>query len=286
MNSTHTTPKVGGHVSTQGGYAAAARRALQMGGDAFQYFPKNPRRLHVKTPDFHDCLSCRAFCEEHGLVSVAHTPYPVNMAAGLSKGKEHYRLTVDCLINDLIIAEACGSLGIVVHFGHGSSQDQLTAYQNMIRCMNEVLREWNGQAKLLIENQAGDHGDMGITLEECVKVRELSSSPDQIGFCLDTCHWFASGQWQGENTAQLLKRGSELGYWESLALVHLNDSKYGAGSRKDRHERVGRGRIGKECLQSLLQSRELADKVFILETERGEDGTHRHDIAKVRSWLN
>ena len=82
-------------------------------------------------------------------------------------------MTVDSLKNDLMIAEACGSLGIVVHFGHLKSQDVLEGYQNIIRCMNDVLASWAGRAKLLIENQAGDHGAMGMTLEECVKVDSL-----------------------------------------------------------------------------------------------------------------
>lgn len=278
-------PKIGSHVSTRGGFGAAARYADSIGAKAFQYFPKNPRSLHVKSPDLQEGAACAAYCREFGLVSVAHTPYPTNMAVGLTRGEEHYRLTVESLMNDLIIAESCGSLGIVVHFGHLKVKNILEGYQNVIRCMNEVLSAWTGQAKLLIENQAGDHSSMGMTLEESVKVRELADEPEKIGFCLDTCHLFAAGQWDVGATDKLLHKGRELGYWKHLVSVHLNDSKYGAGSRKDRHARVGRGMIGKEALKALLLSRELAGKAFILESEKGEDGTHRDDIAEVKSWL-
>lgn len=277
--------RIGSHISTREGFSGAARYMVQLGGKAFQYFPKNPRSLHIKTPDFEDALACAKYCREHDLVSVAHTPYPSNMAVGLSRGEEHYRLTVESLINDLIIAEACGSLGIVVHFGHLKGDNVLQGYQHIIRCMNDVLSTWRGKAKLLIENQAGDHGDMGMTLEESVKVRELADEPEKIGFCMDTCHLFASGQWDIKDTETLLQKGTELGYWDQLAAVHLNDSKYGAGSRKDRHARVGRGMIGTEALQALVRSSELAGKPFILESEKGEDGTHREDIAKVLSWI-
>ncbi|NMO95962.1 deoxyribonuclease IV [Paenibacillus lemnae] len=277
--------KIGSHVSTRGGFAAAARHAMQMGGHAFQYFPKNPRSLSVKQFNIQDGLDCASVCKDHGLVSVAHTPYPTNMAIGRTRGEEHYRLTVESLMNDLMISEACGSLGIVVHFGHTKSDELLTGYQNVITCINDVLRAWNGTSKLLIENQAGDHGNMGMTLEECVKIRELADEPHKIGFCLDTCHLYAAGQWDISRTDQLLAKGNELGYWDHLVAVHLNDSKYSAGSRRDRHERAGRGNIGKEGLQALLLSEEMSDKAFILESEKGEDGTHKDDIAEVMSWL-
>lgn len=255
-----------------------------IGARAFQYFPKNPRSLHIKTPDLRDARACAAYCEEHDLASIAHTPYPTNMAIGISRGEDHYRLTVESLLNDLIIAEACGSLGIVVHFGHLKGEHVLKGYQNIIQCMNDVLSNWNGQAKLLIENQAGDHGDMGMTLEELVKVRELADQPGKIGFCLDTCHLFAAGQWDIHHTDLLIDKGTALGYWDDLVAVHLNDSKYGSGSRKDRHARVGQGMIGINALKALALSPELNGKVFVLESEKGEDGTHREDISEVLSW--
>ncbi len=235
-------------------------------------------------PDLKDAMACAAYCREQDIVSIAHTPYPVNMAAGLARGESHYRLTVESLMNDLVIAEACGSLGIVVHFGHLNNEDVLLGYQNIIRCMNDVLSSWTGQAKLLIENQAGDHGIMGITLEELVKVRELADYPEKIGFCLDTCHLFAAGQWNVHDTHSLLQKGKDLGYWEHLMAVHLNDSKYGAGSKKDRHARIGQGMIGTKALQELVLSPELAGIPFVLESEKGADGTHREDIAEVLSW--
>lgn len=276
--------RIGSHVSTRGGFLAAAHHAAQIGCRSFQYFPKNPRSLHIKQPDVRDAEACAAFCREHDLQSIAHTPYPSNMAVGRSRGEEHYRLTVQSLINDLVIAEVCGSLGIVVHFGHLKSEDLLVGYQNVIQCMNDVLAGWNGRAKLLIENQAGDHGNMGMSMEECVKVRQLAKHPEKIGFCLDTCHLFAAGGWDPAKTGELLKKGQVLEYWDHLIAVHLNDSRYGAGSRKDRHARVGQGMIGEEGLKSLALSPELAGKMFVLESEKGEDGTHREDIAKVLSW--
>ncbi|MBJ9988725.1 MULTISPECIES: deoxyribonuclease IV [Paenibacillus] len=275
---------IGCHVSTRGGYGRAARRAWEIGARSFQYFPKNPRSMSIKTLDASAAADCLTFCREHGMPSIAHTPYPINIAIGDSRGRELYELTVKSLQNDLIIAEACGTVGIVVHFGHFKGRDALQGYKNIIQCLNETLSGWQGSAKILLENQAGTPGSMGITLDELVNIRRLSDYPEKIGFCLDTCHAYASGVWDPRTTDALVERGRELGYWSDLAAVHLNDSKYPLGSGKDRHERIGQGYIGEEAFQALLSYPEFHGKALVLETDAGEDGTHRGDIAKVKSW--
>lgn len=275
---------IGAHVSTRGGFRQAARSAWESGATCFQYFPKNPRSLMLKSLNMRDAEECAAFSREKGMASIAHTPYPTNMAAGTEGGSSR-RHMVSSLLNDLEIAEACGSLGIVVHFGHFAGMEPLQGYQNIIQCMNDTLSSWEGQAKLLIENMAGNRGSEGMTLEELVKVRELCLYPDKVGFCFDTCHAFAAGIWNPQHTEQLLQRGSELDYWRHLTAVHLNDSQYAFGSRRDRHAGIGQGHIGEENLRSLLTSEPFRGRAVALETEKGPDGTHRQEIAMVRKWF-
>lgn len=277
------SPTIGAHVSIRGGYGRAARFAWESGATCFQYFPKNPRSLKSKPVDARDAMDCASFCREKGIVSIAHTPYPTNLAAGTSGGSSR-EVMVASLRNDLDIAEACGSLGIVVHFGHFAGTEPLQGYQNIIQCMNETLESWKGRAKLLIENQAGNHGNEGMMLEELVKIRELSQCPEKIGFCFDTCHAFAAGIWNPLRTEELLQHGEVLGYWEHLAAVHLNDSLYPFGSRKDRHANVGSGHIGVGGLQQLLTSVPFRRTAIALETGKGPDGSHRQEISTVRRW--
>lgn len=274
------SPYIGAHVSIRGGYGQAARSARESGASCFQYFPKNPRSLKLKPVDYHDARSCADYCRGQGMVSIAHTPYPTNLAAdAASRG-----MMTASLRNDLEIAEACGSLGIVVHFGHFAGMEPLQGYQNIIQCINDTLAGWEGRTKLLIENMAGNHGHEGMTLEELVKVRELSRYPEKIGFCFDTCHAFASGIWNPVDTDELLKRGALLGYWPALAAVHLNDSQYPCASRRDRHAAIGKGHIGEEALRALLTSEPFRKAAIAMETEKGPDGTHRAEIAFVRNW--
>ncbi|MDY8049575.1 deoxyribonuclease IV [Paenibacillus polymyxa] len=275
---------IGSHVSTRGGFSKAAMRAREQGGRSFQYFPKNPRSLRLKEWSATDAAACNAYCLEHQLQSIAHSPYPVNAAHGSERGQELYELTIASLRNDLDIAEACGSKGIVVHFGHMHSLDPLEGYRNIINCFNDVLEGWLGNAKILIENQAGDHGPMGTTLEEMVQIRQLCRYPDSIGFCLDTCHAYAAGLWNGGMDEALIEKGNRLGYWSALCGVHLNDSKYPYGSKKDRHARVGQGYIGTEGMRWMTDQEAVRGIPIVLESETGPDGTHQEDIQMILSW--
>jgi len=267
----------GSHVSTRHGYKKAAEFAVSIGGSAFQYFPKNPRTLAPKAVPRDDAARCAAWCREHGVVSVAHGPYPVNPAA---EGEAADRMAI-CMLNDLEIAESCRSVGVVVHFGVYKGKDPLQGYKNVIQWINKVTAVWNGKAKILLENLAGDHGPMGTTPEECVQIRSLCDAPDRVGFCLDTCHLFASGTWGPDGWPAFAERARKLGYWDNVCAVHLNDSRYPRGSRKDRHAAVAAGWIGEEGFRDVLATPELRSVPLLLETPAGPGITHGDQLNTV-----
>jgi len=272
--------RLGLHVSTRGGYREAAARAADAGLGAFQYFPKNPRSLRIKAFDRQDANDCAACCREHGIVSIAHGPYPINPA---TSGEEARRMAASTL-NDLEIAEACGSHGVVVHFGVYKGPDPLQGYRNVIDWLNLVTAAWTGQAKVLLENQAGDHGAFGTTPEECVQIRSLCNHPERIAFCLDTCHLFVSGEWPPGNWPAFEQRARTLGYWNALAAIHLNDAVFAAGSRRDRHAAIGEGRIGEAAFRKLLATPELRAVPLVLETPAGSNESHLKQLALIRQW--
>jgi deoxyribonuclease-4 len=271
--------RFGCHVSIRNGFLEAAKTARRLDGTSFQYFPKNPRSLATKTLDRRDAEACAAYCREHGIASVAHAPYPTNLAA---EEGERRQTVVRSLLNDLEIAEACGSVGVVVHFGIYKGDDRLQGYKNIIGTLNEVLQAWDGSALVLIENQAGEHARMGITLEELVGIRSLCRKPESVGFCLDTCHAFASGLWRGDDWAELEQKGKEIGYFERLKAVHLNDSVYPYRSYKDRHANIGKGEIGAESFRELLRSPFVRDIPVVLETPVSDRYTYADEIRDVK----
>lgn len=269
---------IGSHVSIRTGYLAAAKRAVQIGGKAFQYFPKNPRSLAYKTFNQEDARACAAYCHEHGLKSIAHTPYPTNLCP---TSKEMRRLTVQSVLNDLDIANQCGSLGVVVHFGKWKGPNKLEGYQLMIDVLNEILEQWEGRALILLENNAGQSVKMGITLEELVQVRELCLEKEKLGFCLDTCHAFASGLWNGQNWDSFIRKAEEIGYLEHLCAIHVNDSAYPALSYRDRHANIGYGEIGLPGFVDLFSRREFRQIPCILETPTTATYSHAQELEYI-----
>lgn len=267
--------RFGSHISIRDGYLGAARHAIKIGARSFQYFPKNPRSLSVKEFDRRDAMECSQFCKEHGLLTIAHTPYPTNLVAD----ENHIELVKDSLLNDLDIANECGSIGVVVHFGVlKNATNPLEGYQRMIETINDVLSKWDGEALILLENNAGKSGPTGTTIEELVQVRQLTEYPEKIGFCLDTCHMFASGVWNGENWQEVESKGIELGYFDHVKAVHLNNSAYPTNSMKDRHATIPHGEIKVSQIKELLSSSVFADIPFVLETPHSNEFSHEDEL--------
>ncbi|WP_128894094.1 deoxyribonuclease IV [Longirhabdus pacifica] len=277
--------RYGCHLSIKNGYLQAAKTAKKLNIQAFQYFPKNPRSLSIKTFDVHDAAECASFCKAHNIVSVAHAAYPTNLTVHDPK----QQLTMmQSIWNELTIAEACGSLGLVLHFGKFSGEDTLQTYRNSLQCIHAICSQWNGKAKLLIENDAGGTSGFGSTFEESVTIRNLSQHQDKIGFCLDTCHLFSSGVWDGNNHATWDK-ASKKDVWETyknhVHVVHVNDSMYPSGSGKDRHANVGKGHIGLDSLQSFLTHFNPLVVPFILETPYSKTGEKEQELHTLSQLI-
>lgn len=271
--------KFGCHVSIQGGYLAAAKQAGAMGAKAFQYFPKNPRTLAPKSFRQQDAEACAEFCREHGIESISHSPYLTNLSAD---DPDLRKVMMASTRNDLEITEACGSIGLVVHFGKYKGKDPLEGYKLMIDMLNEVLAKWTGKTLLLLENNAGQGGKMGITFEELVQIRQLTDVAEKIGFCFDTCHAFASGLWAGNNWRDVEQKGEELGYFTHLKAIHLNDSAYPCHSFRDRHANIGKGFIRIDGFLELFQSSIGGRVPFILETPSSSHYSHQDELEFLR----
>ncbi|MFS0823318.1 deoxyribonuclease IV [Bacillus sp. 1P02SD] len=274
--------RFGSHISIRDGYLGAARHATKIGAKAFQYFPKNPRSLTVKEFDRHDANECASYCKAHDLRTIAHTPYPTNLVAD----KDQIGIVIDSLLNDLEIANECGSIGVVVHFGVlKNAANPLEGYQRMIETLNEVLSRWDGETLILLENNAGKSGPTGTMIEELVQVRQLTDFPERIGFCLDTCHLYASGVWDGDNWREVETKGTELGYFEHLKAVHLNNSVYPTRSMKDRHANIPYGEIKVKQIKEYLSSSVFGDIPFVLETPHESHFSHKDEIEFLNELM-
>ncbi|SFJ05616.1 deoxyribonuclease IV [Thermoflavimicrobium dichotomicum] len=268
--------KIGCHVSVAKGFFHAAKRAHELKAESFQVFTKNPRGLRPKKLDLHDAEKGKSYCEEHGIALVAHTPYITN----LSTPKEDlHEVTIRSIKEDLQIAEAYGAVGAVVHCGKHVGKGEEYGRKRMIETLNLILKDYQGSTKLLLENTAGQGSELGLTIRELAEIREATDYPEKIGFCFDTCHGFAAGAWSYETFSQLIAEMKETGYLNHLIAIHFNDSKAPFNSRKDRHEKIGKGEIGAEALSLFLTCEDFEGLPIILETPVEDESEYAEEIV-------
>ncbi|MBA4494285.1 deoxyribonuclease IV [Paenactinomyces guangxiensis] len=265
----------GCHISVGKGFYKAAVRARELGAESFQVFTKSPRSLRPKKIDFADADRGRAFCEEHGITLVTHTPYITN----LSTPKEDlHEVTIRSIKEDLRIAEAFGAVGAVVHCGKHVGEGEEYGRKRMVETLNLILSDHEGDTRLLLENTAGQGSELGLTIQELVEIRNATDYPEKIGFCFDTCHGFAAGAWSQDTFADFMHEAESSGYLSDLVAIHFNDSKAPYNSRKDRHEKIGKGEIGAESLSLFLRAPQLEGLPVILETPVDDEREYAEEI--------
>ncbi len=271
--------KIGCHVSVAKGFERAVKNAQELGAESFQIFTKNPRGLRPKKLDYKDAEKGVALSRELDITVVAHTPYITN----LSTPKEDlHEVTIRSIKEDLHIASAYGAVGAVVHCGKHVGEGEEYGIGRMIETLDLILAEYDGDTPLLLENTAGQGSELGQTIETLVSIRNATKYPEKIGFCFDTCHAFAAGIWNGETFDELVHTMEESGYLRDLKAIHFNDSKAPFGSRKDRHEKIGKGEIGSEALSFFLTSPAFEHLPVVLETPVEDEREYAEEIQYLR----
>lgn len=275
--------QLGCHISVSKGLRKAAEKAIELGAETFQIFTKNPRGLRPKKIDVVDAEAGVEFCKEHGITVVCHTPYITNLS---TPDRGLHEATIRSIIEDLKIAEAYGAIGAVVHCGKHVGEGEEYGIKRMVETLDEILEDYNGPVQLLLENTAGQGSELGLDPQTLMDIRSQTKFPDKIGFCFDTCHAFAAGQWNEETFEEFIKRSDQVGYLDHIKVIHFNDSKVPFNSRKDRHAKIGQGEIGSKALQKFLQCEKLKEVPFILETPVEEEEEYKEEILYLRELLS
>jgi deoxyribonuclease-4 len=153
-----------------------------------------------------------------------------------------------------------------------------------MEALNEVSLSGKWKAGLLLENTAGERGDISSRVEDLAEIIMGVKGRSIAGICFDTCHAFAAGYNISEERGigPLLKEIEEHIGFEKIRLIHLNDSKGDVGSGLDRHEHIGLGRIGEKGLGRFINQTPLADIPLILETPKKQDTDDPANLQKVR----
>jgi deoxyribonuclease-4 len=233
-------PKLGAHVSAQGGAFQIFARGRQIGAECLQLFTRAPSQWKASplTPE-----AIKRFKSErkaYGNPSViAHDIYLNNLAAA---DEEIRRRSIETMVEELGRCHQLRIDGLVCHLGaHADGELGLTRYAEAIQ---EILERTQAQpVPILLETCAGQGTTLGHRLEHLARIIELNAQHPRLGVCVDTCHLFAAGY-------DLRQRKGYDAFWQlfddllglaRLKALHLNDSKKALGSRVDRHDHIGRG---------------------------------------------
>ena len=263
---------LGSHVSVAGGLAKGVARAEAVGCDCIQVFTKNNNQWRAKPlveddiTAWNDALSASSVGRP-----IAHASYLINMA---SPKDELFQKSIDALVIELERANALTLEGLVVHPGAFTDSSESEGLDRIVDAASEALgRVEPGSCRLLLENTAGQGSCLGHTFEQLAYMLDGIEQADRIGICLDTCHAFAAGYQINtkEGFVDMRKKIDRLLPENSIAALHLNDSKKPLGSRVDRHEHIGRGEIGVDAFRFVTEDSLLGKLPGYLETEKGTD---------------
>jgi deoxyribonuclease-4 len=274
--------RIGCHLSISKGFVAMLRLAEELGADIVQYFPKNPRSFRLKL--FEPSLLQEAYEEtkELGIETVAHSPYVTNLS---TSDRELRETSISSIANDLEIAEAYHSPGLVVHCGKHVGQGEQRGVELMADALNEIMQRYDGTTRVLLENTAGQGSELGRTTDELLAIHERVSFPERVGFCFDTCHAFAAGALDFERWAEVRAELGRDEFRSKVGLVHLNDSMVPFGARKDRHQLLGKGEIGPDDLQRFLRADIFPGIGVVIETPVKQERDYAEEIAKAMRWV-
>lgn len=269
----------------QGGLLKAARRARQIGATALQIFSDNPTawRRRARPPD--DAGAFVAYAAAHDIAPIAiHASYLVNLAGSAEPFASQSRAV---LIHELRQAPDYGARMVNTHIGSHRGLGHATGLRRIVDNVNAILAETPAETVLVLENSSGGGDNIGSRIEELAEILAGTDPAlaDRLGFCLDTAHLWGAGYdvATAEGATGALDRFDELVGIDRLRMVHLNDSRADLGSRHDRHEHVGAGRIGPEGLGAILRDPRLpAQTAVMLETPGVDDG---YDAVNVRRAL-
>ena len=122
---------------------------------------------------------------------------------------------------------------------------------------------------VLLETMAGSGTEVGYSFEQLYDIIDRTGNPDAFGVCFDTCHVLGAGYDIIDNPDKVLAEFEQILGFSKLKAVHLNDSKFPLGSRKDRHANLGEGELKERTIKNIITHPKLRDKPFLLETPGG-----------------
>lgn len=276
----------GSHISIALGFKEIAKLIEELGINAVQIHPSAPQRWVFKefTQEFAEEIS--SFVATTGVKLFFHGIYLINLA---SANEDLSFKSILAIRRYLQLAEKCGAEGVVFHPGSITDKvDKLTGLKRVASRLKPILDEFSSfRQGVLLEVSAGKSHVVGSSLSDFRTILDLLDEHPALAVGLDTQHLWASGYDLLNEYEQFKNELKKLGLIDLVRLIHINDSKSECGSTIDRHENVGKGRLGAEFFKRLFHDKDFMNIPMILETPAVKDlDTLRKEVARCKSLIN
>ena len=282
--------RAGVHLPMGLGLVRVVERAHHIGASAVQIFSDNPTawKRRAETPPEAVAFRQRLADLDIGPVAI-HAPYLVNLAG---PDAELFGKSVALMRHELIHAPEFSARFVNVHTGSHRDSGRDTGIARLVEGLAQATDGSPSAGtdpnapRVVLENSSGGGYAIGVTIEELASILDTAAArgiDDRLAFCLDVAHLWGAGYDVSSPAAidDLIDTFDRLIGLSRLAMVHLNDSSAGMGSRHDRHTHLGEGQIGRDGLAHFLCHPGLDHVAFYLETPGMEDGHDAVNIARM-----
>lgn len=268
-------------MSTGGGVWKALQRGADIGCDIVQIFVKNNMQWFGKpyAPADVDLFAKERAARKCQAV-FGHAGYLINLGAPAGDNREK---SLQSLLQEIQLATQLEVPFLVLHPGAHLGSGEETGLQQIIDGLNQVFRaSKESPVRIALENTAGQGSCLGNRIAHLAAIFDGVEDPKRLGVCLDTAHFFAAGYdirtKKGWDAA--LKEVDDLIGFKQILAFHLNDSKTDLGSRVDRHEHIGKGKIGAAAFRHIVNDPRLKKLPGCLETPKSKD--LHEDVENLR----
>jgi deoxyribonuclease-4 len=283
------TTMFGSHLSIAGGMHNALLKAEELRCDTVQVFTKSQKQWAC-SPLTEECIrDWKAHAKRLKFrKTVSHDSYLINLA---STNDEFWRKSTELFVEELNRCQLLGIPYLVTHPGAHMGAGEEAGIARIAAALNVIhnIVPANGVTTCL-EVTAGQGSAIGYKLEHLAEILQRVDAPRRFGMCLDTAHLFAAGyDFRGRKYAKFRCELDRIIGLKRVKVIHMNDSKKPLGSRVDRHEHIGHGKIGLEGFKPFVRDEAFANVPKILETEKGVDDAGREwdavNLETLRSLL-
>lgn len=276
-------PYFGAHLSTAGGVQNAVIDAKRFGFTAVQLFTKSQLKWKDKPIEADHIDQFKEELRDSEITyTIAHSTYLINLA---SPEENKNKRSVEGLKEDIRRTKLLGIPYLVMHPGSHMGSGLKNGIKRINQGLRNVLEKGDNDFCLVLETTSGAGNQIGGNIEELSMILDKLANQYNLGICIDTAHVYGAGYdlAHKKGFSQMMDEIKRYIGFDKVKVIHSNDSSAELGSKKDRHEHIGKGGIGKSGFCRIVNAEPFKKLPFILETPATKKNGYKEHIMNANT---